>query len=57
MALLLVVIYVPILDPIFHTISLGLLDWVIIIPLAFVPFLAAEGDKFLRLVREKRQNA
>ncbi|MGI6326895.1 MAG: cation-translocating P-type ATPase [Saccharofermentanales bacterium] len=57
LALLLVVIYVPILDPIFHTISLGLLDWVIIIPLAFVPFLAAEGDKFLRLVREKRQNA
>ncbi|MGI6334853.1 MAG: cation-translocating P-type ATPase [Saccharofermentanales bacterium] len=57
LALLMAVIYVPILDPIFHTISLSLLDWAIIIPLAFVPFLAAEADKFFRLVREKRQKA
>ena len=54
-ALLFVVIYVPFLDPIFHTISLGLSDWAYIVPLALVPFLAAEADKYLQLWRRNRQ--
>ncbi|MDD2534729.1 MAG: cation-translocating P-type ATPase [Eubacteriales bacterium] len=48
LALLLVVVYVPFLDPIFHTIPLGLMDWAIILPLAIIPFVVAEFIKFVR---------
>jgi P-type Ca2+ transporter type 2C len=53
LALLLVVIYVPFLDPVFATVALTWLDWLIILPLALVPFLVAEISKFLLLAKRK----
>lgn len=51
--MLLVVIYVPFLDPIFGTVFLGLKDWAILLPLALVPFVAGELFKavYHRLAR------
>jgi P-type Ca2+ transporter type 2C len=46
-ALLLVVIYVPFLNPVFSTVALGLGDWLMIVPLALLPFMAAEIGKLL----------
>jgi Ca2+-transporting ATPase len=47
--LLLVVIYIPFLNPIFDTRPLSLIDWVEIIPLVLLPAIAAEVTKlFLR---------
>ena len=57
LALLLVVIYVPFLDPIFHTIMLSLSNWAIIVPLALVPFAAAEIDKALRSLGKKSKQS
>lgn len=57
LALLLVVIYAPFLEPIFKTVELTLLDWVKILPLALVPFLAAEADKFIRRFSGKAKRA
>lgn len=57
LALLLVVIYVPFLDPIFHTIMLTLSNWAIIVPLALVPFAAAEIDKALRSLGKKSKQS
>jgi P-type Ca2+ transporter type 2C len=48
LALLFVVVYVPFLDPIFHTVQLTGTDWAIILPLAMIPFAAAEIDKAIR---------
>jgi Ca2+-transporting ATPase len=48
LALLLVVIYVPFLDPIFHTIMLGWKDWIYILPLSLIPFAVAEILKFIQ---------
>jgi Ca2+-transporting ATPase len=46
--LLLVVLYVPSLQPIFHTTSLGLRDWVLITVASFLPvILAGLMDRFL----------
>jgi len=49
LALLLVVIYVPFLNPVFSTVSLTLPDWAKILPLSLVPFAAAEIDKWIRM--------
>ncbi|MEA4888766.1 MAG: cation-translocating P-type ATPase [Clostridiaceae bacterium] len=45
--LLLLAIYVPFLNPVFSTIQLVLADWLVIVPLAFVPFAIAEISKWL----------
>lgn len=42
---LLAVVYVPFLDPVFHTIPLGLKEWGLLIPLGFVPAIGAEVRK------------
>jgi len=44
--LLLAVVYVPVLDPIFYTTNLPLREWLIMAPLMFLPFIAAEATKF-----------
>lgn len=54
LGLLLVVVYVPFLDPIFHTIPLGWLDWAVILPLSVIPFVMAEIIKFFRRRRMNR---
>ncbi|HBP38030.1 MAG TPA: ATPase [Clostridiales bacterium] len=53
-ALLAVVIYVPAFNRIFTTTALNAGDWLKIIPLALLPFLAAEVDKFLRSRKAKQ---
>jgi Ca2+-transporting ATPase len=45
--LLLLVAYVPFLQPIFNTTSLGLQQWELILPLLIVPSIAAEVTKFI----------
>lgn len=57
LALLFVVIYVPFLDPIFHTVMLTWTDWAVILPLALIPFAAAEIDKVIRRLTKKSGQA
>jgi Ca2+-transporting ATPase len=45
LALLLVVVYVPFLQPIFNTTALGWEQWQYILPLVFLPAVAAESSK------------
>jgi len=45
--LLLVVVYVPFLQPIFNTVPLNFEEWVLILPLILVPSVAAEVQKVL----------
>ena len=52
LVLLLVVVYIPFLQPIFNTTALGWEQWRIIIPLLFIPALAAEIGKFITSRRE-----
>jgi Ca2+-transporting ATPase len=49
LVLLALVVYVPFLQPIFNTAPLGLREWGVMLPLIFVPSVAAEATKwFLR---------
>jgi Ca2+-transporting ATPase len=45
LALLLVVVYVPFLQPIFDTTALGWEQWRYILPMIFIPSVAAETSK------------
>ena len=45
LVLIMLVIYVPFLQPIFNTASLGLAQWAEILPLILVPSVAAELTK------------
>jgi Ca2+-transporting ATPase len=45
--LLLAVIYVPFLRPFFSTVTLGLQDWLVILPLILLPSIAAELTKLV----------
>jgi Ca2+-transporting ATPase len=47
LALLLLVIYVPFLSRVFNTIPLDWTQWLLILPLLFVPSLAAEASKYI----------
>ena len=51
--LLLAVIYVPFLQPIFNTVSLGWTEWQIVLPLLFVPAIVAEISKWLMGIQLK----
>jgi Ca2+-transporting ATPase len=49
LVLLVLVIYVPFLQPIFNTVPMGLREWLVLLPLIFIPSVAAEVTKwFLR---------
>lgn len=50
--MLIAVVYVPILQPLFSTLTLGIMDWLIILPLSLIPFATAELFKLLRKSRD-----
>jgi P-type Ca2+ transporter type 2C len=52
--LLLAVIYVPMLEPIFETYALQLMDWGVIIVLCMVPLMAGEINKFILSKRAQK---
>ena len=54
---LLAIIYVPFLDPVFHTTFLTLSEWGVLLPLALLPALGAEVAKALLRWREARRTA
>jgi len=56
LALLLGVLYIPFLRPIFKTTFLGWEQWQVILPLLFVPALAAEATKYFLARRRKQKN-
>lgn len=47
LALLLAVVYVPFLQPVFDTVPLSLAQWELVLPLLFVPAVAAELTKWV----------
>lgn len=51
--MLFAVVYIPFLQPIFSTQTLGLSDWVIIAPLSLVPFVTAELIKIIGMFRNR----
>ena len=54
-ALMLLVLYVPSLQKIFNTVSLGWTEWKLIIPLFLVPSVAAEAAKYIMAIRDKKR--
>jgi P-type Ca2+ transporter type 2C len=62
LVLILLVIYVPFLQPVFNTAPLGWAQWVVILPLILIPSIAAEAAKYamqnkIRKEREARMEA
>jgi len=55
--LLLVVIYVPFLQPIFDTVPLGMREWAVVLPLLVVPGIAAEITKAAIRLRTRQHTA
>jgi Ca2+-transporting ATPase len=55
--IVLTVIYVPVLDPIFDTAFLGLREWAVMLPLIFLPAVAAEVYKVVLTGRARRRMA
>lgn len=53
-ALLVAVIYVPFLQPIFNTVSLGWAQWQLVMPLLLIPSIAAEVTKYVVSWRDNR---
>ena len=54
-ALMLLVMYVPFLQKIFNTVSLGWAEWELIIPLFLIPSIAAELVKYITQAIDKRK--
>jgi Ca2+-transporting ATPase len=54
MALVTAVLYVPFLQPVFNTVTLGWAQWELILPLVFVPAVVAELTKWGMSLRAKR---
>ena len=58
LVLIMLVVYVPFLQPIFNTAALGFEQWLEILPLVLVPSIAAEVTKiFLRKMMKRDQKA
>ena len=55
--LLLVVVYLPFLQGVFDTVSLGLREWGVVAPLLFIPAVVAEIDKWLVTRQSSRGTA
>jgi Ca2+-transporting ATPase len=54
LAILLLSLYVPFLQPVFDTKPLALEDWYIVLPLSFVSIVSAEAGKAILRVRRSR---
>ncbi len=54
LALLLAVIYIPFLQPIFNTTSLGWAQWELVLPLLLIPSIAAEITKYIASLRSNQ---
>jgi len=54
-ALMMLVLYVPFLQKIFNTVSLGWKEWGLIIPLFLIPSIAAEAVKYIVTARNKKK--
>jgi Ca2+-transporting ATPase len=52
--MLLVVLYVPFLEPVFHTVAPTLADWGLIVGFALIPFTAGELYKLVRRTLDRR---
>lgn len=60
MVLILLVLYVPFLQPIFNTAPLGIAQWLAIMPLVLIPSIAAELTKLVirkMMMSERRADA
>jgi Ca2+-transporting ATPase len=55
--LLLSVVYIPFFQPIFNTVSLGMREWTVVLPLLLVPSVAAEITKVVVRLRAQRHTA
>ncbi len=55
--LLLSVVYIPFLQPIFNTVTLGMREWAVILPLLLVPGIAAEITKAITRLRARQRTA
>jgi Ca2+-transporting ATPase len=56
-ALLLIVVYVPFLEPIFETVPLTFEEWLLILPLTLLPSVVAEIHKYIARVTNIRQSS
>lgn len=54
LVLIMLVVYVPFMQPIFNTASLGLEQWLAILPLVLIPSIVAELTKLIIQKRMKR---
>jgi Ca2+-transporting ATPase len=57
LVLLLLVVYVPFLQPVFRTVALGMREWSVVLPLLLVPSIAAELTKIVINAVERRRTA
>ena len=57
LVLLILVVYVPFLNPVFNTVPLTWIEWRFIIPLLIIPSLAAEAGKYVITGRAQRKRA
>ncbi len=48
-SLLLVVIYIPFLQPVFHTFPLGLKEWTVVLGLSTLPLIVGELGKLKKV--------
>ena len=55
LALMLIVVYVPFLNPIFSTVPLSAADWLFMVPLALLPFAGAEIGKWAAGIWNKKR--
>ena len=52
--LMVIVMYVPFLEELFHLVDIGLYDWIIVLIAAFIPLVLGEVQKLFALERSKK---